>query len=297
MSCCLPFISTDRHENPIVAAHHGGHIASWMAACARGCVRAVLVSSLTIAAAPFTRAVKLQVRDGRPIVDGVYVNGHGPYRFLVDTGANVNLIDLRLARKIGMDPTFHVELASAAGRVLTPGSDDNEIALDPVQASGQKFLFSGLDAIHSSSPDVQGVLGQWFLSHFDYTLDLRGKRLDFGSLEASGTRSRFRMVNARPVVSTSLGDLALDSGEARLVLFGIKPDERFGTAYELRTFAGSQQVGTVSGKPLIIQGKKVSSGDALAIPDRAEPGVDGLMPLSLFQSVYVCNSGGYVVFD
>jgi predicted aspartyl protease len=264
---------------------------------ARKCLRAVLVSSLMIAAAPLSRAVKLQMRDGRPIIDGVYVNGHGPYRFLVDTGANVNLIDLRLARKIGMDPTFHVELASAAGKVLTPGSDENEIALDPVKASGQKFLFSGLDAIHNSSPDVQGVLGQWFLSQFDYTLDLQGKRLEFGKLERSGTRSQFRMVNARPVVSTSLGDLALDSGEAKLVLFGTQPEDRSEIGYELRTVAGSQRVGTVSGKALIIQGKKVSSGDALAFPDTTEPGVDGLMPLSLFKSIYVCNSEGYVVFE
>ena len=41
----------------------------------------------------------MRVRDGRPIVDGVYVNGHGPYRFLVDTGTMRNLIDADLARK------------------------------------------------------------------------------------------------------------------------------------------------------------------------------------------------------
>jgi hypothetical protein len=34
--------------------------------------------------------VKIDVRDARPVVEGVYVNGHGPYRFLVD---NVDLMD------------------------------------------------------------------------------------------------------------------------------------------------------------------------------------------------------------
>lgn len=45
-----------------------------------------LICSLIIAAGPLFGAVKMQVRDGHPIVDGVYVNGNGPYRFLVDTG-------------------------------------------------------------------------------------------------------------------------------------------------------------------------------------------------------------------
>src|SRR3984957_11016857 len=136
----------------------------------------MLIFSLIIAAVPLFGGVKLQVREGRPIVDGVYLNGHGPYRFLVDTGTNVNLIDTNLARSIGLNATFHVDLASAAGKTLAMGSDGNEVALDSVNAGGQKFLFSGLEAIHNFSSDIQGVLGEWFLSQFDYTLDLRSKR-------------------------------------------------------------------------------------------------------------------------
>jgi hypothetical protein len=52
----------------------------------------------------------------------------------------------------------------------------------------------------------------------------------------------------------------------------------------------------VSGKPLIIEGRKISRGDAVAIPNRT-PGVDGLLPLSLFKAIYFCNSQRYVVFD
>jgi hypothetical protein len=57
----------------------------------------LLICSFIIAAVPALSEVKMQVRDGHPIVDGVYVNGHGPYRFLVDTGTNVNLIETDLA--------------------------------------------------------------------------------------------------------------------------------------------------------------------------------------------------------
>src|ERR1700722_4750339 len=100
-----------------------------------------LICGLILASGPAVYAVKLQVREGRPVVDGVYVNGHGPYRFLVDTGTNVNLMDTNLARSIGLNATFQIDLTSAAGKSLTRGSDGNEIVLDSAKTDGQKFLF------------------------------------------------------------------------------------------------------------------------------------------------------------
>jgi hypothetical protein len=105
------------------------------------------------------------------------------------------------------------------------------------------------------------------------------------------------MINARPVVSTSLGDLALDSAAARLTLFGVRPDSVGSFQSELRTVAGSRQIGLVSGKRLVIEGRIIWDGYAAAIPNRPEPDVDGLLPLSLFGAIYVSNSEGYVVFQ
>jgi hypothetical protein len=104
------------------------------------------------------------------------------------------------------------------------------------------------------------------------------------------------MINQEPVVSTSLGYLILDSGARQLVLFGVHSTVGYGLTGELRTATGSQQIGMVSGKPLIIEGRKISRGDAATIPNRT-PGVDGLLPLSLFKAIYFCNSEGYVVFE
>ena len=59
-------------------------------------------SSLISTACPLAGAVTLEVRDGRPFVNGVFVNGHGPYRFLIDTGANMNLIESDLAEKMSL---------------------------------------------------------------------------------------------------------------------------------------------------------------------------------------------------
>jgi hypothetical protein len=256
----------------------------------------MLICLFIIATCPLLAEVKMQVSGGRPIVNGVYVNGHGPYRFLVDTGTNVNFIEANLARSIGLKTTFRTPLTSSTGATSVSGGDGIEVLLDLARSEGQRFLFLPLETIHDFTPDIQGVLGQEFLSRFDYTLDLRGNRLEFGKQHRNGTRVRFRMINAEPVVSTSLGDLILDSGARQLVLFGVQPDSGYGLAGELRTATGSQRAGLVSGKPLVIDGRKISRGDAMTIPNRT-PGVDGLLPLSLFKAIYFCNSQGYVVFE
>jgi hypothetical protein len=256
----------------------------------------ILICLFIVAAGPLFAEVKMQTPGGRPIVDGVYVNGHGPYRFLVDTGTNVNFIEANLARSIGLKATFRTKLTSSTGATSVSGGTGIEVLLDSAKAEGQEFLFLPLEAIRDFLPDIQGVLGQEFLSRFDYTLDLRGKRIEFGKQDRNGTRAEFKMINAEPVVSTSLGHLILDSGARQLVLFGIQPNGGYGLTGELRTATGSQQIGLVYGKPLIIEGRKLSRGDAVTIPNRT-PGVDGLLPLSLFKALYFCNSEGYVIFE
>jgi hypothetical protein len=252
------------------------------------------VCSIVLVVCPLSAGVKLQVREGRPFVDGVYVNGHGPYRFLLDTGTNINLIETGLARKIGMESTFEQVVESSTGKTLLPGSDGHVVELGPVRADGQRFHFSKLETLRLPWPDVHGVLGQGFLSGFDYMLDLRGKLLEFGKQNPGGSRSQFRLLDGRSAVSTSLGDLVLDSGAPRLILFGVVADP--GAWSDMWTVAGSQKVGMIASK-LAIEGRSVWRGNAVAIPTQAEPGVAGLMPLSLFRTVYVCNSEGYVVLE
>src|ERR1700722_3588655 len=105
-------------------------------------------------------AVKLQMMEGRPLVEGVYVDGHGPYRFLLDTGTTSNHFDPKLARSIGFEATVRTELISSAGVTYVSGMDGMEVALDSVRADHQRFLFAGVDVIQQLAPGVQGVLGQ-----------------------------------------------------------------------------------------------------------------------------------------
>jgi hypothetical protein len=151
-----------------------------------------------------------------------------------------------------------------------------------------------MEVVHKLSRDIQGILGQAFLSRFDYRLDLRGKRLEFGTQNLSGRRARFRSVNGRPTVRTNLGDLVLDSGVTQVVLYSLEKT-RSDLAL-MQTLAGSQMAGLVN-KVLSIEGRSVWRGEAVTVPGQSEPGVSGLMPVSLFRGVYVSNSESYLVFD
>lgn len=256
---------------------------------------AAAMAALSVAVVPAVAGVKLQVRDGFPIADGVFVNGHGPYRFLLDTGTNVNLIETKLAQSIGLTATFQSELVSTTAVTSVPGGDGFEVALDSARADKQQFLFLGMEPVRERWPDVQGVLGQAFLLHFDYLLDLHGKRLEIGKQDCSGTRTRLTIVNGRPMVATSLGALVLDSGAARLTLFGVEPQTV--TSKVLITVAGAQAIGMVSSQPLVIEGRRIWPGQTMAVPHPPEAGVGGLLPVSLFKGIYVSNSEGYVVFE
>jgi hypothetical protein len=265
---------------------------------ATGVAAAVLALLLpvTVTAAPAaTTTVTLQMRDGRPVVDGVMVNGHGPFRFMVDTGATLNTIDPKLAQSVGLAVTFHTQLASSTGVTSASGSDGCEVRLGVVRADNQVFLFTGMEAVRTLSSDIQGVLGQVFLSQFDYLLDVRAGRMEFGKREPDGTRARtpFRMIEGRPVVDTNLGPMVLDSGAHLLFRFGIDATRTMAT---LVTMSGTTQVGMVFSE-LVIGGRTLWRGRAVAVPHAAEPGAAGLLPVSLFNAVYVCNSEHYIVLD
>jgi hypothetical protein len=260
-----------------------------------GAAPRLLILCLALSHARLTAEVKLLIREGLPIANTVYLNGHGPYRFLIDTGTNANLIRTKLAQSLGLTPTFRTELVSSAGSVTVPGTGGIAVSLDTALAENQPFLFQSLDAIRANGPDVQGVLGQAFLSRFDYSLDLRRGRLEFRKQQPEGPRTRLTMTGGRPTVSTSLGDLVLDSGAVRLILFGVEPDNPLEIPDELRTLAGSRPIGTTFSKPLVIEGKTIWRGNAIAMPHAAESGVRGLLPLSFFSAVYICNSEGYAI--
>jgi hypothetical protein len=238
--------------------------------------------------------IPMSVHRGRPIVDQVYLDGHGPYRFLLDTGAEANQLDAKVAMRAHLEANLQVEIRTPAGVTKAPLAHGITVRLGPVEADAQVFVFTPLEAIHQWAADVQGALGQSFLSRFDYLLDFDARRIEFGKQEREGLRVPFERITGRPAVSTSLGRLVLDSGSARLILFQKKPAS--GSNMIVQTESGSVTMVTGSERLLVLEGWTIKHSGILIAPPQGQE-EDGLLPVSLFHTVYVCNSERYLVLQ
>lgn len=238
-------------------------------------------------------SLRIGVVSGRPVVDGVFLNGQGPWRFLLDTGAQTNQVEASIARKLGLTPTFRTEISTTAGNSLVPGGRVNEVALGSVTAANQEFLFTDLAGVHALAPNIQGVLGQEFLSRFDYLLDFAGHRLVFGGVAPDGgSRAPMNLVDGRPTVETDRGKLVLDSGTETAILF---EGSSAGSAGRIVTASGSASVSALQSLRFRIAGRVYVAATA-SFP-KVSPREDGLLPLSIFRAVFVSNLGKYLVLD
>jgi hypothetical protein len=238
-------------------------------------------------------SLKIMVLSGRPVVDGVYLNGTGPFRFLVDTGAETNQVEAAVARKIGLAPTFRVNMVTTAGAMAVGGGKVGEVTLGSATASNQEFLFTGLEGVHQLSPGIQGVLGQEFLSRFDYLLDFAGRRIVFGAAEPGGeNRTGFTLVDGRPAVETDRGKLVVDSGTATAIVYANSTGSSDG-----RVVTNSGSVASSAARDLKFQLGGHSYSTVAAFAPRGGLREDGIVPASLFHAVYVSNSGRYLVLN
>jgi hypothetical protein len=249
-----------------------------------------IFSLIIIAAAPLAGRtssadqpfVKLEILGGRPVASRVFLNGQGPFRFLLDTGAQSNQVQVSLARKLGLAPSFQVALDTASGTTRVPGGRVAEVTLGDATAADQEFLFTTMEAVHALSPDIQGVLGQEFLSRFDYLLDFRGRRLVFSATAPDGRRTPARVIDGRMAIQTSYGDLVLDSGTQALVLFHTPASSAPGGT--IRTASGAGAVSMVQDAMVRIGAKSYRPAMAAVAANPAAP-EDGLLPASVFGSI------------
>jgi hypothetical protein len=250
--------------------------------------------ALTANAQMTPTTIKLKVLQGRPVVDGVFINGNGPYRFLLDTGSQANQMEAGLAKKIGLVPTLQVDLYTAAGNSIVHGGRASKVALGTVEAAGQEFLFTSCDGLHMLSPDIRGILGQEFLAHFDYTLDFQHHQLLFGQPPIEGAHIAVHLLYGRMTVSTNQGELVLDSGADTLFLFRESPHS---STVHLSTSSGMSTAVAFERAP------ELRIGDRLYHPELATfhtvPAATeaGLLPASMFHALFISNSEKYVVID
>ena len=257
--------------------------------------------------------VHFRLVDGNLIVITLH-SAHGfSADFVLDTGTDTTVIDPAIARKLSFVPDDRIEVVSLSGSHQVLRGTIPTLSVGHSRVDNLKVLLQQLPELRRLDSRIAGVLGQNFLSHFNYILDYRSQVVRFESEnevrdtidgEHVAIESRdHRMVVASAAQSRSSADLrlVLDSGADSLVLLPTASHSldlpRESPLHQLVSGGEVEmQAGRVS---LLTVGSEKLYQIAALLPD-VEPGVpmgDGLLPTIFFRALYVNNHDGFVVFN
>lgn len=158
-------------------------------------------------------STSLELIQDKPYVS-VMVNGHGPFRFLVDTGTGTEaMITPELAKELLLPVVGHAQLTDPSGL----GQQRSDSAwIDSLKIAGVEF--PDVEAVvHNLYGDAncQGVLGFELFEDYLLMLDFPGRRMTLttGELktDSGGSVLPFQMPDGVPVVTLTIGERQLEA--------------------------------------------------------------------------------------
>jgi len=256
--------------------------------------------------------------NGYLLVVGVSVNGAGPYDFLVDTGTNTTLVDPALAAELKLKPVDRMALTTLADATPVVRYYADRLQAGPAAVSHLELLGAPLTELRAVDHRIRGVLGMNFLLQFSFMLDYRHHRMEIFPFPDSapvpgGVRLQVQINDSRilvPVVSQSsprgAWNLVLDSGIGQFLVFQSRirlrerPCEQAPCVMEVATNASNYNAPSVVipelaiGETQLVNQPAVLMRSELLNPSDPQ---DGLLPASLFRSVFFDRSDGTLVVD
>jgi hypothetical protein len=147
----------------------------------------------------------------------VTLNGHGPYRFILDTGAMISVIDASLAHELELPIVGETELASPAGGTPVTSSVLNidEVQLDAAVFNNVQTAEMDLRSLLKDPNAPQGVLSaalfRGMLLTFDYPLSQI--RFEPGALgPADGSEIfQYEASDGLPTIPISFAGITVDA--------------------------------------------------------------------------------------
>ena len=227
-------------------------------------------------------AVPLAI-DGRGgVAVDVRINDHGPFRFLIDTGASRSIVSEDLARQLRAPVVAKSEVVTSAGSEMRLVVRLASVALPFARA--EALLAPTVPGVRLAElgHGVRGLLGQDFLSAFNYTLDYRRRLL---------TRDE-------AIVCDTPDAVPMNAAEGRFVM---ALRARSGRALRLVPDSGAEIAVLFRGRSPVpalsaLQIGSVTLRDVPAVVvDREDANADGLLPLHRFSSVSFGAGGSCVI--
>jgi predicted aspartyl protease len=269
---------------------------------------------------PQVVTAKIRLDDLSMIIVPVSINGSGPYDFLLDTGCAKTMIDRKLADQLGLsrvgEKTVVGVLASA--RMSVVHVDTLSVAGATV---GGGELFSS-DHPATVTGKVRGVLGEDFLRNFDLLIDYShlsirlesppgsmtqtatGEHLPLqltGTYHGKPTYNRLVISGRIQELGNATMSLLLDSGANQLTLFQDNLGPGVNEAEPIRAGSFNQWVGSSAVtrriRSLNLGSNSVPNLTVVALSRRADVDMDGVIPTSLFHSIFISHLGRFVILN
>ena len=248
------------------------------------------------------------------VVVPVRVNGLGPFDFMLDTGTNTTIITPELARQLNLRPIDHITLVTLAGSVVAPRATLDSVQVGAETTKHLEVICDELQGVRQADSKGRGVLGQNFLSRFNYLLNYTGRYVeleDGGELahHLLGDSLQVEQQQGKPIVASqattsSSGTLrlVLDSGTSDLVIFasacqrvGLNPRD----GVWLTATSGQGTFVNLTRLQALQVGSEHLTGLWAALVKNSAEGrsEDGLLPTHLFQRVFFQNDRHIVILN
>lgn len=250
---------------------------------------------------------------GRPgeVVVAATVGTLGTRRFLLDTGSTHTAVTGALAAAIGSGPVARTTMRASGGTVDCVVVPLPRIVVGSALAEALTATVLPAGAASALGPGIDGVLGQDFLSQFRFTIDYRRSRILWhdAAYVPAGTRlmlvpseERWLVELPPPVAGGAMYRFVPDSGAETLVLYGQSLADRLVTTWRplpavLGSLTGSRALRAGLVDRLSVGGAAIVRQPAVVVPERPADGVDGLLPLHLFERVFFSVAERYLVLQ
>jgi len=273
---------------------------------------AVSLLSVTHAAASVYRpaATPFELLDDGSLIVGVTIGGTGPWRFVIDTGSSRTVISTRLWQTLRRPVIARTVMVTPAGRdtayvVRLQGvtiGDRAPVDVDAAVIPADRY---------AAGQRVDGLIGQDILAEAIYTIDYRGRSIEWHRAgdSLSGLRLPLEVRDQRVLVVLAQRDgdasplsLIPDSGSDALVLFAQAKDKLRMTPLDidvLTSMAGTRLVRRVRIDELVIGDARLRDSIAVMLDNGDAAGVmgDGLLPLHVFARVTFNVRERYLIVD
>jgi hypothetical protein len=180
--------------------------------------------------------IPMQDMGGRPVVD-LTINGKGPYRFILDSGAVTTVVSDQLSRELSLSPPAGVQVASVGGGPAPAIVVVHDIRIGDATLEDMIAAAMSLDGLLKGEGAPSGILSAASFPGYLLTYDYPGRRILIkkGTLKAADSRSifQYREDQVLPTVPLRIAghdmEVHLDTGSA----FGLTLPVKFLTVLPL----------------------------------------------------------------